>query len=161
VRFTLLRLVLIVAALTALLAVAVPFYVRSRAARLDARCADNLSQLWKMSYGYKAQFGSPNKLFPANTGGDFWLCLTRTPVPLVDGVSHPIFSCPAAPAHAALGTTHYRGPATDVNARPERDAVGACLHTGDALIVLFGTNNVMQVPAGSPDAQAALRATRP
>jgi hypothetical protein len=155
-------LLLAVVLLAVLFAAGVPFYVRSRAARLDARCANNLSQLWKMEYGYKAQFGGPNKLFPATTGGDFWLCLMRTPVPLVDeSIATDIYSCPTAPSAARLGTTHYRGPASDVNAYPERDPVGTCMHTAASMIVLYGTSDVMTVSSTSPGAQDALRMTRP
>ena len=56
-----------------------------RRARI-VHCAGNLSQLWKMEYVYMAypEYGGPEKIYPTETGGAFWLKLTQTNPPLID-----------------------------------------------------------------------------
>lgn len=85
-------------------------------------CANNLSQLWKMEQVYRARFGGPGRLYPSETGSDFWLKLTS--VSLIDSTVADIYTCNRKPTLAAPGQTHYRGPTGDVNSYRDEDPVG-------------------------------------
>ena len=88
------------------------------------RCANNLSQLWKMENVYMASRGGRMKLFPAETGGQFWLKLNSTTPPLIEDSTLEIFFCPVRGGGAVKGKTDYLGPASDVNEFPEDAFIG-------------------------------------
>lgn len=69
------------------------------------RCANNLSQLYKLTTVY-----SPQGKAPDATGEDFWLALTKTTPPLVASGHLEIFHCPLREDDWEPGRIDYRGP---------------------------------------------------
>jgi len=125
-------------------------------------CSNNLSQLWKMQWNYMAQFGGRAKLMPPDTGGAFWLALSKTTPPLIDESLHDIYRCPASAKPAAAGATDYRGPAGDVNTFGDGDPVGACEDPGHGpfVVVLRKSGDVMSVSRDDALWKAALEKTK-
>ena len=88
-------------------------------------CVNNLKQLWGMQNIYMITFGGDRKLFPTETGGDFWLKLNKTNPPLIDSTVLDVFVCSFTGNPADGISTDYRGPASDVNKYGDDDPVGA------------------------------------
>jgi hypothetical protein len=88
-------------------------------------CANNLSQLWKMMLNYMVQFGGPQKRMAQDTGGAFWLRMSKPPTLLIDPSIQEIYFCPGQRGEMTSGTTDYRGPSSTVDAYRDNDPVGA------------------------------------
>jgi hypothetical protein len=133
------------------------------------RCVNNLAQLYTMEHNYAAMFGGQDRLMPAETGGAFWLKLTQTTPPLIDGAlaggEFNIFSCPLEGAPNS-GTTDYRGPAIDINDRrvADGDPVGADREhnhgPGEGGNVIRKSGDVLTVSPSDPLWTQAARRTR-
>ncbi len=127
--------VLIIASVVAVLAfhLSRPFGGNHR----GVACANNLAQLFKMQANYRAQFGHGD--LPTETGGDFWLKLTRTEPPLIDHTLRDIFHCRVRDRGGRCAREcDYRGPNSNVNHFGDRDVVGADLvgnHAADGNVL--------------------------
>jgi hypothetical protein len=96
-------------------------------------CQGNLSQLWKMQYIYSIQFGGPQKRFPEETGGKFWLKMSDPKTRLIAPELSDIYICPISlDGYSRVGKktvpevkTNYRGPSRNVNQYSEDYPVGA------------------------------------
>jgi hypothetical protein len=78
-----------------------------------------------MQNNYMVHFGGPEKSLPWETGGDFWLKLSRPP--LIDETMADIFRCPARRPESPRGACDYRGPNGNANACADGAAIGADL----------------------------------
>lgn len=137
------------------------FSTAARAAG-TARCAHNLSDLYKMQMVYTTQFGGRKKRMPEHPGEAFWLFLSRTEPPLIDREVSDIFRCPVRAKDEGWGTCDYRGPAAVLAGMPAAaDPVGADLDgnhgAGKGGMVLVGSGDVTEV--GANDALWKLAAT--
>ena len=107
---------IVIFALICLGALLVPAIHRAlRRARMVA-CAGNLSQLWKMENVYMAhpEYGGPDKIYPTETGGAFWLKLTQTNPALIDDSALSLFFCPVVGRDVIKGETDYLGPRANI-----------------------------------------------
>ncbi len=171
--FTLVELLVVIVIIGILAALLLPAISKAIKSSRISRCSNNLSQLWKMEYNYMTQFGGADKLFPQDTGGNFWLKLTMTTPALIDSSlasgTNQIFDCPVQPGPIAASTTNYRGPSTDINGvttpYQDGDPVGADLDTnhgtGEGGNVLRKSSDVMNVPAADAIWIAASTKTAP
>lgn len=89
---------------------------------------NNLKQLYTMAQNYRVSHGAINRSLPGETGGDFWLKLTRTEPPLIDHTLRDIFHCRerdrSGPCERACD---YRGPTSNANQIADGDVLGADL----------------------------------
>lgn len=121
-------------------------------------CANNLSQLWKLSYVYMSLFGGAEKKMSEATGSDFWLALRKSPLILDDTIADEILECPLS--HEPVT---YRGPRADVNKLPDEDAVGMCDDEshGDKAVILFKSGDVKLVERREALYKKASESTKP
>ena len=120
--FTLVELLVVIVIIGILAALLLPAIARAIRRSKITGCINNLSQLWKMENVYMSKFGGHMKLMATEIGDDFWLKLQS--VSLIDTTVADIYTCPAKPAVAAAGSTHYRGPTGNVNQLLDGNAVG-------------------------------------
>lgn len=125
-------------------------------------CANNLSQLWKMACVYMSAFGGKLKKMPSETGGDFWLKLSKTTPPLIDETFFEIYVCPLSKEKPRKDFTTFRGPKEDVNTLDDEAVVGCCepgLHPDGSINVLRKSGDVMAAKPGTKLYKEALEAT--
>lgn len=123
--FTLVELLVVIVIIGILAGLLVPAIIAALDEAKNAACISNLRQLWALQMTYMAKFGGPPRSMPTETGTAFWIKLTQTTPPLVDGGMKDIFFCPRKGEIGSYGETNYRGPATNVNQLGHGDAVGA------------------------------------
>ena len=126
-----------------------------------AACANNLKQLLKMQYNYMVQYGGTQKMMPRETGGAFWLKLSKSPTVLIDSSLQSIYACPFKAPRP--GATDYRGPASDVNRMQGGDPVGACIgnHPDGSAVIMRKSGDIQTVKEGDSLYQKALETTKP
>lgn len=111
-------------------------------------CSNHFRQLWTLQTVYMSQFGGRMKNMPSDTGPAFWLALTKTVPPLIDGEEVELLVCPGTGQKPREGYTTFRGPKVDVrNLKPE-DPVGACepgSHPAGKINVLLKTGKIRLV----------------
>ena len=124
------------------------------------RCANNLSQLYKMQFNYMVQHGGSFKYMPHETGGAFWLKLTKVTPPIIDSTLKDIYFCPYE-KNKPYGETSYRGPKSDVNELRDDDVVGCCsgLHLDGSGNVLLKSGDVTTVTKTDSRLKRALQET--
>lgn len=132
-----------------------------RESRKKRDCALHLTQLWKMQNVYMVQYGGPRKLMPSETGGAFWLKLSKPPTALIDATLEEFYHCPFR--QGPSGTTDYRGPNGDVNRFGDGDPVGACIghHPDGSATVLRKSGDVLTVEKDDAFFKLALEKTAP
>lgn len=113
--FTLVELLVVIVIIGILAALLLPAIARAIRNSKITKCGNNLSQLWKMQYNYRIQYGGSDKLFPVDTGPTFWTKLSQFPTIMVDPSLKDIFACPLEGNPNALNTTDYRGPNSNIN----------------------------------------------
>ena len=107
-----------------LMALFLPALARSlRRARI-VNCGSNLSQLWKMENIYMSIHGGRMKLYPPETGSEFWLKLNALDPPLLEDSAIDIYFCPASGNTPTKGSTDYRGPRLDIQQLGDGDYIG-------------------------------------
>lgn len=124
-------------------------------------CANNLSQLWKLQLITTSSTSATRRL-PIETGGRFWLVLTKT-TPGIDASNAGVLVCPASGISPGLEVTSYRGPRIDVNTPGFGEIVGCCgpgFHPDGAINVLK-RDGVVTVSPGEPLYDQAMKATVP
>lgn len=117
---------------------------------MDVFCAGNLRELWMLEMVYMSRFGGPAKRMPKETGSDFWVALTKTQPPLLEPGAGNHLVCPRRFLGNPAGeprATSYWGPASDVNALGNDEAVGLCDDPGhgDRPIVLFKNGSILGI----------------
>ncbi len=111
-------LTILVALLAALL---IPSYHATCTGGRRGACANNLSQLYKMTQVYSSQ----NRGFePVETGEKFWLRLTQVRPPLIGKDELDLLRCPVK-GDSAEGEIDYRGPVKKLNLLADGDPIGA------------------------------------
>ncbi len=133
-----------------------PLMVKSMNAAKLQSCRNNLKQLWLTQSNYRVQYGGPQKLFPKETGGAFWLKLSRPPTVLIDASLQDVYVCPHRTLRA--GATDYRGPSGDVNQFGGEDPVGACIgnHPDGSAVILRKSGDLQTAHEGDAICQKAL-----
>ncbi len=122
--FTLVELLVVIVILGILMALLLPAIARAlRRARI-VNCGNNLSQLWKMENIYMAARGGRMKLYPPETGGQFWLKLNNITPQLIEDTAIDIFFCPASGVLGAKGSTSYRGPRLNIQQLGDGEYIG-------------------------------------
>lgn len=125
------------------------------------KCASQLKQLWLMENQYVVSCGGPQRRFPVETGGAFWLKLSQPSSRLIEESEQEIYACPfKTPRRDA---TDYRGPASDVNRMMDGDAVGACIgnHPDGSAVIVRKSGDIMVVKEGDALCQKAMETTKP
>ncbi len=151
--FTLVELLVVIVIIGILSALLLPAIARAIGNSRGTRCANNLTQLWKMQYNYSLTYGGMNKWMPEETSGQFWLKLSSPETPMMDSSMAEIYQCPLEGTPEA-GATDYRGPANNVNRTMDADPVGADKTTNhsedgsDGGNVLRKSGDVLTVPGG-------------
>lgn len=125
-------------------------------------CANNLRQLWTMQTVYMSQFGGRMKKMPEDIGSAFWIALTKTQPPLIDGAELEVLVCPLTHEKPRAGFTTYRGPPAKVSSLAGDDVVGCCDagdHPDGSINVLKKSGDVLTVKPGDALYKTALEKT--
>ena len=117
-----------------------------------------------MHHNYRETFGGRSKAMSRETGGEFWLKLSRVSPPLIDpSASDDFYRCRVRDQWDR--PTDYRGPASDVNDLADGDAVGADIDgnhgRGEGGNVLTKSGDVQTATAEDPIWQRAAVTTKP
>ncbi len=143
--------------------IAVPATSKAQDAKRVTRCANNLSQLYKMMFNYMAQYGGADKLMPTETGDGFWLKLSKMTPPMIDSTLGDIYQCPVERADDE--GCDYRGPKSNINdgSTADSDVVGADVDgnhgEGKGGNVVLKAGDVRTVTAGDPAWISAAKTT--
>ena len=148
--FTLVELLVVIVILGILMALLLPAIARALRRARVLNCANNLAQLWKMENVYMASplHGGPNRMYPSETGGAFWLKLNTIDPPLIDDFALDIFACPVVGGRGIKGETDYLGPRSDIHFLLDRDYVGSDRpgkHGNDGGSVLRKSSDVLEL----------------
>lgn len=137
-------------------ALLVPAILKSARKSRETACASNLSQIWKMQYVYRMQFGNGTHMSPG-LGTEFWLDLTRTKPPLVDEMIRDLFCCPCRETNLPCD---YRGPSQPVAELRDGDVVGGDRienHSGEGGNILRKSGDILNVSQAELEAVRTLR----
>jgi prepilin-type processing-associated H-X9-DG protein len=104
------------------LAVLLPSLLGPRDRHLRALCANNLSQLYKLT---QVRGINHRKTWPKERGEALWLALRTSNPPLIDESEIEILFYPVKGEDPADGCTDYRGPANDLRSLRAGDPLGA------------------------------------
>ena len=113
------------------------------------RCANNLSQLYKIGTVYAA---SHRGQWPDPQKGNYWVAFTKTSPPLIEPEGLSILSCPAR-EEQLLDECDYRGPIVPWTKLSLNDPIAADRpgnHEGRGINVLFKNGSVMEVELDDP-----------